>query len=694
MNVGFYAGRAGLHKEYPHSNSVVWNKTWPTDYDAPLDLDFAPREAAWADIGGPAEATIEARGSITSIRSLVDKLGRGVDIFGDRGEVVWHGIVDRVTIRDGQYEHVFSLERMVNSVSVTYYRVSGSADTTGTKAQSDWEIDGTSTNKYGVMQSLIGRGKLTTAEAQAVADQILSQGAGPSYSFQLNRTSVSAEVFARGVWYYLQREYYKNDFGRIQNTTGRNYAQNFGEGSGISEVAQRLGNAVVAGTPADFTAAQVTVQLARVLDSTDSSKPDDTVVCEICDDTWGLAAQIKGQHEIGGVNTTAPDIIEPTDTYWRFGVLTNGNYAPEWSNWQNSHWFAYGDFLKAINTAAQEEYITVKERYTPGIYPAAFGATYRVERGSPARTFNESWPSMNKVYRWAPGTVLATSTAINASDIPTQMGEVTFTFPSPITLVDGTVYWVRFRRTGTRDAFDNWAGEGYYQLGGSTDGVQDVGGVSAYTMVRFLGWKNQVIYNGDAAIGQNNGSFAYDVWRHCIPAEYSTEAGRATIWFKVNETSDTTAQITKMAEASQWLVGAIVDNTSGITTAVHRDGSKTIQDEIKRILDRGTTNSLPLIAQVTRARHLRVFEEPRPTAALYWQPDGKLSREDGTTIDALPPPVGQYVFADSWQQAGGQIQAGGAMYVKDAVYSFAERRLDFRGRDSAGYMQVPSVEEG
>lgn len=693
MNVGFYHGRAGLHKEYPHSNSVVWNKTWPTDYDAPLDLEYSPREASWADIGGPAEATIEARGAFASMQSLVDQLGKGIDIFGDRGEVVWHGIVDRVTIRDGQYEHVFSLDRMVNSVAITYHQISGSADTTGTKTKSAWETDGASVTKYGVMQSLIGRAKLTLAEAQAVAAQVLNQSSNPNYSFQLNRSTLSAEIFARGVWYYLQREYYLNDFGRIQNVTGRNYAQNFGEGSGIAEVAQRIGNALVGGTPADFDAAQVTVQLARVPDATDSSKPNDTVVCEICADDWVLAAQIKGKHDLGSPNTFSPDVVETGSTHWRFGVLVNGNYAPEWTNWQNAHWFAYGDVLKATNALyGQTEYITIKESYTPGAFPAAYGAIYRVERGSPARTFNEGWPPMDKVYRPGPGTVLATSTPISAENIPTQMSEVTFTFPSPITLVDGTAYWIKIRRTATRDTFDNWSGDGYYQLGGSTEGGHDVAGVPSYSIVRFMGWKNQVIYNGDAAIGQNNGSFAYDVWRHCIPAEYATEKGRATIWFKVFDTEDTTAQIAKMAEASQFLVGAQVETTSGISTAVHRDGSKTIQDEIKRMLDRGSSNTLPLLAQVTRGRRLRVFEEPR-TTALYWLSDGKLGYEDGTTIDMLPPPVGQYVFANAWRQ-GGQVQASGAMYVKDAVYTFADRRLEFRGRDSVGYMQIPTVEEG
>jgi len=91
---------------------------------------------------------------------------------------------------------------------------------------------------------------------------------------------------------------------------------------------------------------------------------------------------------------------------------------------------------------------------------------------------------------------------------------------------------------------------------------------------------------------------------------------------------ETTAQVAAIVTSvGEFLAGTVIEDASGVMISPYEDGDRTAQAVIDDLLARGTTADRRLLAQVTRERYLRLYEEPAAGAADY------LLLGDGTLRD-------------------------------------------------------------
>jgi hypothetical protein len=142
---------------------------------------------------------------------------------------------------------------------------------------------------------------------------------------------------------------------------------------------------------------------------------------------------------------------------------------------------------------------------------------------------------------------------------------------------------------------------------------------------------------GKALTDFNTTDFSTSAEIHCR-GWFSTLDWRYAAVTAAAADTDTTAQISDIAtDYGQFISAVDLDTTSGVTLPVYRNGETTAHDEITTMLETGTTNDRRLLADVTDARRLHVWEEPANTVVSYYQ------RQDGTVLTknelvAMPGP--------------------------------------------------------
>jgi len=80
----------------------------------------------------------------------------------------------------------------------------------------------------------------------------------------------------------------------------------------------------------------------------------------------------------------------------------------------------------------------------------------------------------------------------------------------------------------------------------------------------------------------------------------------------------TTAQIAAIVAEAEFLGGTLVETDDAVEASQYQDGDQSAQSVIEALLARGTSNDRRLLAQVTRERYLRVYEEPAAGASDYF----------------------------------------------------------------------------
>ncbi len=166
------------------------------------------------------------------------------------------------------------------------------------------------------------------------------------------------------------------------------------------------------------------------------------------------------------------------------------------------------------------------------------------------------------------------SGSVAATDINAYMDWEEFVLDSPVTLVNGTTYWIVVQNAGypSKDADD------YYVVDGNSS--------EGYINGTFL------VYNDNES--------DWEAW----PSPMDMN-------FRVVGEEETTTQITSIVtDAGEFLLATDVIDTSGISTNPYRDGDNTAQFEIVQLLEKGTTNKIRLLARVLANYHLEVYEEP------------------------------------------------------------------------------------
>ena len=176
-----------------------------------------------------------------------------------------------------------------------------------------------------------------------------------------------------------------------------------------------------------------------------------------------------------------------------------------------------------------------------------------------------------------PGTTLASAT-VGGADVTTSGTWTEFTLSASVALSTSTTYWIHSSRSGAIDT-DN-----YYVIGNNPENGYE-GGDPKYYNTNLSAWVD-ASHKGD----QN---------------------------FRVIGNQSTTEQITTLiTQVGEFFTGSQIDDASGVNTFPYRYGDNRALWELEKLLDTGSTNDRRLIYDVTRARLLRVYEEPAaPTEA-------------------------------------------------------------------------------
>lgn len=210
----------------------------------------------------------------------------------------------------------------------------------------------------------------------------------------------------------------------------------------------------------------------------------------------------------------------------------------------------------------------------------------------------------------APGASLANKVLTEAS-FNTAYDWIEFELSVPVTLVNGTDYWIKLSKAGAISLTD------YY--------IVDANDTAGYDDGVFK------IYNTAAAAWQNWGSRKLDMN------------------FRVEGRSATTDQIEAIVDdEGQFLIEADIVDASGITTNQARRGDNKARYEIEKLLDMGTSNNLRLLARVLSNRKLQVYEEPAQFEMDYsFDAKGRITDSFGAVVEPADCPTGVWAnFAD------------------------------------------------
>ncbi len=176
-----------------------------------------------------------------------------------------------------------------------------------------------------------------------------------------------------------------------------------------------------------------------------------------------------------------------------------------------------------------------------------------------------------------PNASIDSAPALAGANVPSNRTWTKFTLSSGTALSTGTDRWIHVARSGGVDASN------YYMIDSNWDRGYANGVLKLFSTV-------------------NN------AW----------QSKSMDLNFKAVGTVATTTQISNIATASgEFISGIDIEDASGVTTSLNRDGDYTAMKEMTKLLDIGTSNSRRLLADISRSRRLRIYEEDPITTVNY-----------------------------------------------------------------------------
>lgn len=203
-----------------------------------------------------------------------------------------------------------------------------------------------------------------------------------------------------------------------------------------------------------------------------------------------------------------------------------------------------------------------------------------------------------------PGTTLESAT-VPAESVSWATGWVRFAFANTTSLSPSTNYWLVVDRTGSLSVLD------YYET----------------------------VLDDDRGYGAGT----FKVWDGVAWQDRPTDAN---LGFRVLGSEETTAQIAKIrTQELQFLAGADIQVSSGVSINQWRDGRTTTLTELVDLLEMGTSGNVRLLATVTRERYLQVTAEPArsDTPDYYLTAQGEIEDRLGRRL-----PRGSMAFVGKW----------------------------------------------
>ena len=289
------------------------------------DLEFSIERYSWMAQGGPKMATITARGSAAALWSLLNHLRAPVEIYDDRGNLVWWGYLATIET-DTKIGFGADISAMYNRVAVAYTDQS-------IRYTTDWSEDAELTGEYGKKEILLSASDMNETAALMFRDTFLAAKKRVIPTMSLSGSGdEKATITCLGWFYTLDWQYF-------QETTGKESYEVSGQGGReIGEddrpiMAQSFQIAATSAWPATSIWLRPWKQ--------GSSMPTDNLLVSIKSDNGGepgttLASSQLGAADIGtqaewlefALNTGVT--LQPATTYWihiaRSGAVAASNY--------------------------------------------------------------------------------------------------------------------------------------------------------------------------------------------------------------------------------------------------------------------------------------------------------------------------------------------------------------------------------
>lgn len=655
------------------------------DFGEPLHMQAfraSVDSLAWAAQGGPERAQLTVTGPTLGLWGLGRILRYGVEIANGMGDPIWWGYVAGVEINVKGVSFGLSLDRMSNSIAVTYMTPDGETYTTAYSADAD------SVDTYGTKQLLLTADNVTTAAAEQRRANELNRRrlpiVTPPYDTGRDSGKTTISLDCRGWYDTLLWQYYSRDEGWLEYLPTSEYPQKLGLGAtgtgygflaGVRHVVSlggRLGylrkgdTFRVSGSSSNdgvYTVEQGTEREA--VEYTAGTISFDAASREIRDSANGLST--FDAHDVVLVSGSASN---------------DGAYRIESASADGSKFVTVGTLVNeaagASITLNRGHSITVEEALVeelPGasVTWTALGtkvaqslqvdsgdawtaatAAVKVRRvGNPADNLLLSLYSDSS---GSPGSLLDSAT-IAGSAISADGNWATVDLANTQSLAVGTTYWLMVSRSGANSYSD------FYEVMVDPD----------------LGYAPEVlkIYDGSGWVSRPE---------------------NANMIFRITGLEDTDAQMeTLITAAAEFIVRNEVA-ASGTETNQWRSGENTALAELEALLNLGTSNERRMLARVTRERTLIVEEEPtQPDPIVYFQRgSGELVDRNGVAITGYPP-VGQWIGLKDVIPDGvhvSELLRPGPYLLERAEYRVAAKAWQLEARNSLGAFDLSAMGEG
>jgi len=597
----------------------------------PSVLKVEPRGWSAVAEGGMWDAEVILTGPLPELLGLTSWLGHQIEIFNDRGTMVWWGDIDTVEVVERGLRRGIDLSRTSNRISVRYSQKQAggnviSADTT-------WLDDTLSQALYGVREKrLTPQGPMSSNEATAYRASELARRAWPSYTLGIDSSSLMVRLYCRGYYQEAKRRYYTNLAGLEDHVV-------------VSSTPYPLGLGVVANTSIAF--ARRCSAIAQLNGYFKNFSTGYKFRVTGAGASNNQTYQVVGADERDAVTYTSTGVTfspndDMVDANGGLGFIeTNDMFQITGSASNNGTWIMdkpgavaiemngtfHGSLVASESPGATVQYYRgnqVRITPVPGANEVAgntITATVWGQRYYQTFTLsaNTTWTvdtieiqlqtiggptdgvkiDLYSDSSGSPGSLLKTST-VSASSIPTALGWVSFDFDNAQQLTYGTTYGLVISRTGANDWDD------YYMVGMDLYGQYSEGSCKAYDGTAYQ------------AIG-------------------------ADLIFRVAGGVDTGSQIASMLQSLNGFVN-VQTIASGVVSNQYREGELIVFDELQVLLRAGTSAGSRMIARTTRDKSILIAVKP-DKSTVRWSLQGPNALYDlhGQLAEPGLLPAGEWV---------------------------------------------------
>jgi hypothetical protein len=574
--------------------------------------------------GGPLSAEVSASGPENALWETLNWLRRPIEIRNEHGQLVWWGLVNEVRLTWAGLTIGATLDTMSNRIAVAYsYTDANGGSVRGTTA---WAVNQSSIDRYGTKERLLSLGEGQAAGALARRTEELTNYASPRGVPSFGGGDLGATLLCVGWYETLTWQIFNRLEGRIEFGESSNAEHSLGWGLTSAHIgfaaeaihhrfaslgALAVGDKVIvtgsasnnrtftiksATTREQTTYTATTISFDAADDINDSANGLGFVETDSFVNVAGSAANSRYHfvNEAGAGHLATDEALTGTITTAAAGpnITLSAGHKVEVTEAITAEVPGASVTLSLIGVRIAQSFV-VTDAITVTQVSIPIGKI-----GSPTDNFQcEIWSNVSS----APGASLQAISVAGADLLADSQPWRWITFTG-LALSAGT-YWLVVRRSGTVDALN------YYSLG-----MTDVANGTC------LAW------NGAAWVAHPRALYLpYRVW--------GTESSEA--------------QITRIiSDAGQFIAG--VDGVAtGINTNQYRDGDMTAYDEIEKLLDLGSSAGKRLLATVTPARMLRIYEEPaKSTDGDRLQPDGTLRNIASGRRQRGLLPTGEWLVVD------------------------------------------------